>query len=114
MLHVNLDESARYELNHRAHQVGISPHIRDRIEMVRLSHAGWTIAQISEHLLIGEQRVKFWINSYIEGGIEALSDKPRSGRPPIASPELLTALESLLTDEAAGDPMNEKKWVRNS
>ena len=42
--------------------------------------------------------------------------RPGAGRKltEVKDPCILTTLESLLSDEAAGDPMGEQKWVRNS
>ena len=42
--------------------------------------------------------------------------RPGGGRKPIeeTDPGILTALERLLADEIAGDPMTEQKWIRSS
>ncbi len=42
--------------------------------------------------------------------------KSRAGRPlaEVKQPALLDTLEQLLTNEVAGDPMNEQKWIRTS
>jgi transposase len=51
-------------------------------------------------------------------GTASAADKPsrRPGRPPVAEkdPGLVAALERLLKDETAGDPMGEKKWMRTT
>jgi hypothetical protein len=43
-------------------------------------------------------------------------DRARRGPPPVEKrdPAIINALEKLLADEVAGDPMNELKWVRIS
>jgi len=40
MIQVRLDEAARQELDRRAHESGVMPRTRDRLERVRLSDAG--------------------------------------------------------------------------
>ena len=59
MYRVTLEEAERQELHQRTHQRGLAPRTRERIEMVRLSDAGWSIPEIARHLGQGlpEQRL---------------------------------------------------------
>ena len=79
MYHVTLDEKARQELKRNAHQPNITPDMRDRLEMLRLSDAGWSIPRIARHLQQHEQTVRYWIKQYLQSGFEALRNKPRGG-----------------------------------
>ncbi|MGH2411587.1 MAG: helix-turn-helix domain-containing protein [Chloroflexota bacterium] len=66
----------------RAHtgQVGLAPSTRDRLEMVRLSDAGWSVPRIARHLSQHEQTVRAWIKAFLGGGFAALANKPRGGK----------------------------------
>src|SRR5262249_22617878 len=60
-----------------------------------------------------------WIRRILQRRREtgSIRPKPRGGaRPPLADrdPTLISDLERLLSDETAGDPMTEAKWVRCS
>jgi putative transposase len=81
MYRVKLDEAARQELNRRAHQSGIAPSTRDRLEMLRLSDAGWSIPKIARHLGAHEQTVRRWITTFLREGFDALVTPPRPGKP---------------------------------
>ena len=72
------------------------PRTRDRLEMVRLSDAGWSIPKIARHLNIDEQRVRHWIKAFLAGGFDALPDKPHPGQKSSLTPEILTALGEML------------------
>lgn len=50
MYRVQFDDFARQELNRRTHLPEIAPNTRDRLEMLRLSDAGWSIPKIAVHL----------------------------------------------------------------
>jgi transposase len=92
MYRVTLTEEQRLELNRRTHQPGLIARVRDRLEMVRLSHAGWTIPQIARHLGQHEQTVRFWIKAFLSAGFDALADKPRGGSVSALTPALLEAV----------------------
>lgn len=81
MYRVQLDEAARQELIRRAHQPKIAPKTRDRLEMLRLSDAGFSIPKIARHLQSHEQTVRHWIKVFLLEGFDALDDAPRPGRP---------------------------------
>lgn len=80
MYRVSLSDEQRQELQRRAHEPGVKPRTRDRLEMVRLSDAGWSVPQIARLLGIGEQRVRHWIKRFLTRGFEALPDLPHPGR----------------------------------
>lgn len=92
MYRVKLDDAARQELNRRAHQAGIAPRTRDRLEMLRLSDAQWSIPQIAAHLSTHEQTVRRWIKVFLREGFDALVDPARPGKPSAITDEILGAV----------------------
>jgi len=92
MYRVKFDDDARQELNRRAHQPGIAPSTRDRLEMLRLSDAGWSIPKIAVHLHYHEQTVRHWIKVFLLESFDALVDPPRPGKPSAITDQILTAV----------------------
>jgi transposase len=80
MYRITLAEAQRHELRERTHQRGLAPSTRDRLEMVRLSDAGWRVPRIAEHLGQHEETVRRWIKAFRGGGFDALPNKPRGGK----------------------------------
>ncbi len=94
MYRVHLTEAQRAELQRRAHAPGIAPRTRDRMEMVRLAAAGFSIPKIAGLLLISEPRVRYWIKRFRDGGFDALPDQPHLGQQSSLTPTILTALKA--------------------
>ena len=92
MYRVQFDNAARQELNRRAHQQKIAPNTRDRLEMLRLSDAGYSIPKIARHLQYHEQTVRHWIKVFLLEGFDALVDPPRPGRPSAITEEIRMAV----------------------
>lgn len=94
MYHVHFDEAARQELNQRAHQPGITPRTRDRLEMLRLSDASYSIPQIATHLGCHEQTVRHWIKVFLLDGFDALTDPPRPGKASAITKDILAQVRA--------------------
>jgi len=47
MYRITLTDEQRQELRERTRQKGLAPSTRDRLEMVRLSDAGWSVPRIT-------------------------------------------------------------------
>ena len=94
MYRVRLDEPARQELRRRAHEAGVMPRTRDRLEMVRLSDAGWSIPKIARHFAMSERCVRRWIKTFLSEGFDALPDKPHVGQRSALTPEILAAIRA--------------------
>ncbi len=92
MYRVTLTEEQRLELNRRAHQPGVAPSTRDRLEMVRLSDAGWSIPRIARHLHQHEQTVRAWVKAFLTGNFDALTNQPRGGSVSKLTPSILEAV----------------------
>jgi transposase len=74
-----LGETERRELKLRARrEVG---RVSERLHMVLLADRGFSVAQIATIYECGEATVRQWLGRFEAGGVEALRDLPRSGRP---------------------------------
>jgi putative transposase len=96
VIRVELTDVQRDELRTRTRAAGIAPRTRDRLEMVRLADAGWTIPRIARHLSAHEQTVRKYVKAFLADGFAALPDRPRPGRPPTVTAAHLEALEALI------------------
>jgi len=97
---VQLSEEQRQELHRRAHDTGVRPRTRDRLEMVRLSDAGGSVPQIARLLGMCDKRVRHWIRAFWTRGFDALTDQPPAGRTSCLTPAIQAALRQEL---AKGD-----------
>ncbi len=89
MYRITLTDEQRQELRQRTRQPGIASSTRDRLEMVRLSDAGWSVPKIAFHLAQHEQTVRAWIKAFLSAGFEALPNKPRGGKHSALTPAIL-------------------------
>ena len=80
MYRLQLTAEEHRELRARTRQAGLAPSTRDRLEMVRLSDAGWSVPRIARHLGQHEQTVRAWVKAFLGGGFAALPNKPRGGK----------------------------------
>jgi transposase len=99
MYRITLTPEQHNELRQRTRQAGLAPSPRDRLEMVRLSDAGWSVPRIAHHLGQHEQTVRTWIKAFRAGGFDALPNKPRGGKVSALSAPML---ESVRTELAHG------------
>ena len=100
MYRVALTDDQRIELRQRTRHAGLAPSTRDRLEMVRLSDAGWSVPRIARHLGQHEQTVRAWIKAFLAAGFDALPNKPRGGKQSALTPAILDAVR---TELANGD-----------
>lgn len=94
MYRITLTDDQQHDLQRRTHVPGLRASTRDRLEMVRLSAAGWSIPQIARHFDQHEQTVRFWIKAFLAGGFDALVDQPRGGKVSALTPAMLTTLRT--------------------
>jgi transposase len=104
MYRITLTDEQRRELRERTRQAGLAPSTRDRLEMVRLSDAGWSVPRIARHLNQHEHTVRPWIKAFLAGGFDALPNKPRGGK---VSALTTVMLESVRAEVARG----ERTWT---
>ena len=84
------------ELRARLRQATMAPRLRVRLQCVQLRDQGWTVAQIAEQLAVSQATVRRALRRVVAGGLDALADRPRAGRPPRLSDHDLDAVEELL------------------
>jgi transposase len=84
------------EVRARLRQATMAPRLRVRLECVLLRDRGQTVPQIAEQLAVNEATVRRALGRVRTGGLDALADRPRSGRPPRLSDKDLDAVEELL------------------
>lgn len=94
MYRIKLSVEQHHELRTRTRQAGLAPSTRDRLEMVRLSDAGWSVPRIARHLGQHEQTVRAWIKAFLRGGCAALPNKPRGGKQSALTAPLLEAVRA--------------------
>jgi len=68
--------------------------VRERLEMVKGAALGWEVAAIAVWCGRTEATVRRWLGAFRDGGVAALADAPRPGRPRQADTAYLTALET--------------------
>jgi transposase len=74
----------------------LAPRVRERLEMVKGVALGHPLAEVARWSGRGERTVVRWVRAFAAGGIAALADAPRSGRPARADAAYLVALERVV------------------
>ena len=72
----------------------VAPRVRERLEMVKAAALGQDVAGIARWSGRTPETVRHWLGRFRTGGIAALTDAPRPGRPPKADAAYLVALEA--------------------
>jgi transposase len=70
----------------------LGPRVRERLEMVKGVALGQPLAAVARWSGRSERTVVRWVRAFLAGGIAALADAPRSGRPVRANAVYLAAL----------------------
>jgi transposase len=91
--HVRLCEADRATIRTLLHQRELSPRVRERLEMVKAADQGQSLASIAAWSGRSIDTVRRWLTRFVEGGIDAVADAPRPGRPVKADRAYLAALE---------------------
>jgi transposase len=68
-----------------------------RARIVLLAYAGWPNSRIAAELGCAVNTVRTWRRRFARGGIPALADRPRSGRPEVYGPEVRLAIVAAAT-----------------
>jgi transposase len=90
------------ELRARLRQATMAPRLRVRLQCVQLRDHGQTVAEIAEQLAVSQATVRRALRRVRTGGLDALADRPKAGRPPRVSDHDLDAVEELLRQAAGG------------
>lgn len=112
MYRITLSDDQCRELRERARQAGLAPSTRDRLEVVRLADAGWSVPRIARHLGQHEQTVRAWIKAFLAGGFDALPNKSRGGkRSALSAPMLESARAEVATGRRTWTAAQLADWV---
>ena len=71
----------------------LTPRARERLEMVKAVALGYPLADVARWSGRTERTVLRWLGAFATGGVAAVADAPRAGRPPRADAAYLAALE---------------------
>lgn len=113
MYRVTLTAEELSALNRLCHDKDTKPKTRTRLEMVRLSHAGWTIPQIAQHFDLTESRVRHWIKAFLKEGFHGLDSKQSPGPPVKVTPAILASLKAMLaTTEQTWNVPQLQEWLK--
>lgn len=74
----------------------LAPRVRERLEMVKAAALGQDLGSIGRWSRRSERTVRHWLARFASGGVAALTDAPRPGRPPVADAAYLATLETAL------------------
>ena len=88
------------ELRARLRQATMAPRLRIRLQAVQLRDQGQTVPLVAEQLAVSQATVRRALQRVRTGGLDALADRPRAGRPPQLSDHDLGAVEALLRQAA--------------
>ena len=82
----------------------LAPRHRERLEMVKAAGLGFDLPAICAWSGRDPRTVRRWLAAFAAGGVAALADAPRAGRPPKAGAAYLAALEQAVatTPRSAG------------
>ena len=99
MIHTHLDDLVRAELQ-ALRRTAVPPRVRDRLEMVLLSDAGWSAPRIARHLNCYPQTVRNLLHDFQRRGPAALWPRPTGPAPDLGRSErILGLLRDLLGQE---------------
>lgn len=99
MYRITLTDEQISELNRRCRDSGTRPRTRDRLEMLRLAHSGWSIPAIAQHFRMTESRVRHWIKAFLGGGFGALESKKSPGPPRKLTEPILRRLKEQVSQD---------------
>src|SRR5688572_13249671 len=87
------------------------PEVRQRCTVIRLLHLGHKPEEIAKMQAVSDPTIYGWIKRWRSGGVEALADKPRSGRPPKADDAYSLALVEVIEKEPQAFGYNFMLWT---
>ena len=94
---VNLSDAEQAAVHAALRRRDLIPRVRERLEMVKAAMLGHDLPAIARWSGRSEAMVCLWLSRFLSGGIAALADAPRSGRPPKADAAYQTLLEQTVT-----------------
>lgn len=89
----------------------LPPRHRERLEMVKAAGLGFDLAAICAWSGRAPRTVRRWLDAFADGGVEALADAPRLGRPRKADAAYLAALEAAVTTPPRALGLGSDVWT---
>jgi transposase len=86
----------REDVEGQLRRTDLTRRVRERLEMVKAAALGDTMERIARWSGRSVETVEHWLTRFAEGGVGALADAPRWGRPVQADEAYLAATESAL------------------
>jgi len=93
---ISLTPKQREEVERQLRRLDLTRRVRERLEMVKAAALGDDVARIARWSGRSVAIVERWLARFATGGVEALADAPRSGRPVQADAAYLAAMEAAL------------------
>ena len=93
---LTLSPAQRVEVNQWLRRRDLAPRLRERLEMVKAVGLGQAVPRIAQWSGRTERTVRYWLRRYAKGGVTALTDAPRAGRPAAADAAYRRAAEAAL------------------
>jgi transposase len=84
----------RAEVEAALRRTDLAPRVRERLEMVKAAALGYDSEAIAAWSGRSVRTVRRWLGRFDAGGVAALADAPRAGRPVKADAAYLRALEA--------------------
>jgi len=75
------------------------PEVRQRCTAIRLLHLGHKPEQVAKMQVVSNPTIYGWINRWRSGGVDALANKPKSGRPLKTDDEYSLELKEVIEKE---------------
>jgi transposase len=83
-------------------------HFYRRLLALRLLLQGRTQADVASIINVSVRSIRRWVKSWNRGGIDALANRPKSGRPPAVTAEQRREIVALITDV---HKVNQTHWT---
>jgi transposase len=99
MKRIHLTAQQRQELEQAMKGKHLSGCYLKRLQSVSLNDRGYKMTSISELLEVHYNSVRNWLKRYEQGGVAALAERPREGRPRLLSEEQETQVRAWVEEE---------------
>lgn len=84
---------------------------RDRLQIVRMAHAGRARHDIAADLGVNRKTVTRWLNAYCDGGLDALRPRKPPGKTGHIPPELADTVRQWVIDGPAACGLDRANWT---
>jgi transposase len=99
MKQLHLTAQQRQELEQAMKAKHLSGRYLKRLQSIRLNDRGYQMTSISEVLEVHYNSVRNWFKRYEQGGVAALAEKPREGRPRLLNDEQEAQVRAWINEE---------------